>query len=194
MLTIITGPMFSGKTSKLISIAKANLIAGNKIGVYKPSNDDRYCVEGIATHDGREIPAVMLDRHNPDKLWFNGFYATRYNPDAVLFFDECQFFNTNKFEWLIRKLLDRNVVCAGLANDFQGFPFGPMPYLLSVADQIISLKAVCAKCKKIGTATRTFRKTKDQRQTVVGGAEMYEPRCFDCWKEETELHGTGDRD
>jgi len=190
MLTVITGPMWSGKTSKLISIAKSNLIAGNKIAVYKPSNDDRYSVEGIATHDGREIPAGMLDRHNPDKLWFNGFYATKYSPDRVLFFDECQFFNTDKFCWLIRKLLDRDIICAGLANDFQGFPFGPMPYLLSVADCIVSLKAVCVKCRKIDTATRTFRTTNDTRQTVVGGADMYEPRCFDCWKKGMKINET----
>jgi len=56
-----------------------------------------------------------------------------------------------------------------------------MPMLLAMADEIVSLKAVCAKCKKINSATRTFRKTDSKEQTIVGGADIYEPRCFNCW-------------
>jgi len=76
----------------------------------------------------------------------------------------------------------KSVICAGLAQDAFGKPFGPMPLLLSRADNIIHLTAVCAKCKGIGKATRTFRRGESKEQTVVGGAELYEPRCYECWR------------
>ena len=181
MLTVITGPMYSGKTSRLLAMLKANIIAGNPIEVFKPSNDFRYSTTKIATHDGVDIEAKVLDRDDP----VCGF-TTRMlkNRNSVLFFDEVQFFNQVGFKLLIRTLIScgRTVVCAGLANDFLGNPFGAMPYLLSAADEIVSLKAVCSKCRGIGIATRTHRTTDDKEQTVVGGTEMYEARCFKCWR------------
>lgn len=174
MLTVIAGPMFSGKTSKLISMIESNLIANNRVAVFKPSNDDRYSTEKIVTHSGKGVDATMISRSRP---------CIEYFVPSVLFFDECQFFDTEQFIRLIDRTLKHNadVVCAGLPNDFEGKPFGPMPMLLAMADEIVSLKAVCAKCKKINSATRTFRKTDSKEQTVVGGADIYEPRCFNCW-------------
>ena len=186
MLTVITGPMFSGKTSMLISMIKANLIAENEIEVFKPSNDTRYGLEKITSHDGEEINAEVLNKILPFKSYFiEDMRETR----AVAFFEESQFFDELNFIKLITTLLDddREVVCAGLPNDFRGQPFGAMPQLLAMADEIISLKAVCSKCKTINAATRTYRKTKDTAQTVVGGAEMYEPRCFKCWRNNAQV-------
>lgn len=181
MLTVITGPMFAGKTSALISMVKANLIAGNEIEAFTPSNDTRYGLEVIASHDGEEINAEVLDKMSPFKSYF---IEDMRKTKAVAFFEECQFFNVPSLMLLIKNLLDdgRDVVCAGLPNDSFGEPFGAMPQLLSIADEIISLKAVCSKCKKINKATRTFRKSDSKEQVVVGGKDIYEPRCFDCWR------------
>ena len=186
MLTVISGPMFAGKTSKLISMIKSNIIAGNAVEVFKPSNDDRYGLEKITTHDGVDIEAEVLDANRPLESYFiKDWFPTR----AVAFFEECQFFKPADFVILVNTIMAdrRNVVCAGLPNDFQGKPFGAMPQLMALADEVISLKAVCSKCKGIGIATRTFRKTKDTAQTVVGGAEMYEPRCYGCWSEDLKI-------
>lgn len=183
MLTVISGPMFSGKTSRLISMIKANIIAKNEVEVFKPSNDSRYGLEYISTHDGVEIKAEILDVNRPlESYYIDDWFPTK----AVVFFEECQFFKPDDFVLLVKRIMaeKRNVICAGLPNDFKGEPFGAMPQLMAMADEVISLKAVCSKCKEIGMATRTFRKTKDTEQTVVGGAEMYEPRCYGCWKED----------
>jgi thymidine kinase len=74
-----------------------------------------------------------------------------------------------------------HVIVAGLPQDSYGKPFGAMPTILAMADNIVCLKAVCSKCKKINSATRTYRKIQDKAQVVVGGIDMFEPRCFECW-------------
>lgn len=179
MLSVISGPMFSGKTETLLALINANLHAGNKVSVFKPANDTRYELDYIASHSGGKYPASLLRKDYPEDV----LEHESFNTADVLVFDECQFFDRQKFELLIRVLLERRVICAGLPNDFRGQPFGPMPLLLSIADEIISLKGVCAKCKTINSSTRTYRKTKETAQVVVGGAEAYESRCFECWKD-----------
>jgi len=188
VLTVITGPMFAGKTKELQSIYEANVIAENAVHAFKPSNDTRYSNDCIASHDGDEIPSTVLDKDDP-------YYDfCRFLPmwgEGVLFFEEAQFFNKEEFTKLVRELLygGRDMVIAGLPCDSFGRPFGAMPELLSMADSIITKKAVCVLCKTIASATRTYRKIKSTAQVVVGGAEAYEPRCFKCWKD--GLHDSG---
>ena len=187
MLTVITGPMFSGKTSRLISLIDSNIIADLGTLIFKPSNDTRYDVTNtIRTHTGRFSPAMSVNKDKPMQI-LNCLLTCedeQFSVDDVAI-DEVQFFNKNGICQLVNHLLfieKKHVIVAGLPNDFEGCAFGGMPVLMSMADEIISLKAVCAKCKKINGATRTFRKTKDTTQTVVGGADIYEPRCFECWR------------
>lgn len=177
MLTVITGPMYAGKSSRLLSIIRSNEVAGNQIVVFKPASDTRSTDE-IVTHNSGVYPAIEID--NPSYVlskWLTKISA------SVVFFDECQFFPANlisEVEFLLS--LGYKVVCAGLAQDSFGKPFGPMPQLLCMADEIIHLKAVCSKCKKIGAATRTYRTIKSTEQTLVGGCESYEARCYECWR------------
>lgn len=181
MLTVITGPMFSGKSSRLITMGMANSIAGRKVLGFKPSNDTRYGRD-IVSHNGVSFPAISINKDNPYKCIE---YIKEEKPDVVLF-DEVQFFDIEKFTSLILYIAIVNrydVVCSGLTQDYMGNPFGATPNILAMADDIICLRAVCSKCKKLDTATRTYRKTKDKEQVVVGGSNMYEPRCFDCWSE-----------
>lgn len=184
MLTVITGPMFSGKTSALISRAISHAIAGDFVIGFKPSSDDRYDKDNIVTHDKKKFPAYSLNPKDPFDDFFDHLRKHKNDNVGVVLFDEIQFLNTVATTNIIKSVIKKYcVIAAGLSQDSFGEPFGPMPHLLSMADNIISLKAVCSKCKKISAATRTFRKAKSKEQTLVGGAENYEPRCFECWNE-----------
>ena len=101
---------------------------------------------------------------------------------SVICIDEAQFFSEEIIDLVNHILmLGKSAIVAGLSQDSFGKPFGSMPHLLAVADRIISLSAVCSKCRGIGAATRTYRKCESKEQVVVGGADTYEPRCFGCW-------------
>lgn len=178
MLTVITGPMFAGKTSALISICKSHIVAGNKVVAYKPAQDNRYDEKHIVSHNLDKFICVPVEK--PSDIFS---HVERCMPDVVAI-DEVQFFPTKDLVEVVLDILSIsvNVVCSGLAQDYRGEPFGAMPELLSRADNIISLKAVCSKCKGIGTASRTYRKPGEATgQVLVGGADKYEARCFKCW-------------
>lgn len=185
MLTVIHGPMFAGKSTRLVSLARANLIAGRDVVGFRPSNDNRSPGDKISTHDEIEFPAFVINKEKPQES-FDKIRSAGHRVD-VLIFDEAQFFDKESMEALIKRAVVNwgyDIIVAGLSQDSNGNPFGAMPYLLAVADEVITLKAVCAKCKSINMATRTFRKDGSTEQVAVGGAEMYEPRCFTCWEED----------
>jgi len=188
MLTVINGPMFAGKTSRLISLALANVVAGKMVVGFKPSNDTRYeSASLILTHDKHQFPAFILNKDEPGGCFEIIRKIQPAHPVDVIIFDEAQFFDVKSFETLVSKMVcswGYEVICAGLSQDSEGRPFGAMPSLLAVADNIINLKAVCAECKTLHAATRTFRKDGSTEQVAVGGAELYEPRCFKCWEQD----------
>lgn len=177
MLTVITGCMFAGKSSRLLEIGRANRITGKQVGYFKPSSDTRYSEQEIVTHIGKSVSChSVVDATSIIR------YLDMYD---VFCIDEAQFFNENELIEVVEDLLykhKKELIISGLSQDSTGSPFGAMPYLLAVADDIIHLKAVCAKTLRIGTASRTFRKDKNNKeQVVVGGTEMYEPRSFEAW-------------
>lgn len=184
MLTVIVGCMFAGKSERLISLAHANEVANNKVRAYKPRRDDRYATNEIVTHAGSRYPATVLENDLSD--W-------KFDPTVdVHIFDEAQFFDEEMLTTIVRALLysdnSKDVVIVGLSQDSFGTPFGAMPYFLATADDIIHLRAVCTIIRKLGTATRTFRKdVSDKSQVVVGGSEIYEPRSFEEWLKGTLL-------
>lgn len=184
MLTVITGPMFSGKTSALISRAMAHVIAGDFVIAFKPKIDDRYDKENIITHHNNKFPAYPVNSANTaeecGRVIHNLIVEQKQNIDVILY-DEAQFFDITIIDSIDAYMRWAHVIIAGLAQDSFGSPFGHMPTLLSMADNIVCLKAVCSKCKSINAATRTYRKTESRDQVVVGGIDMFEPRCFRCW-------------
>lgn len=188
MLTVYTGCMGAGKTSALISDCKSNLLAGNKTIIFKPSNDTRSHGAEIITHDGKRLAAISLNIKDPLSLFDNYDDWLRRPEYGLVAFDEVQFFNADLIEAIdtLIRFCDVDVVCAGLAQDSNGKSFGIMPRLLCMADKIVSLTAVCAKCKKIGAATRTFKKVEGGSQVDVGGFEKYEARCLPCWSWDTK--------
>jgi len=172
MVEVICGGMFAGKSEMLIHRLKRAAYAKKKIMAFKPAIDNRYSISDIASHSGHTISCISVA---------NAGDILKYIKDEqVVGIDEAQFFDSyiiDVVSILQRKSID--IYIAGLDLDSMGRPFGSMPYLLSVAEKVTKISAVCMSC---GTdATRSQRLIKTDEQVLVGAADSYEARCFDCW-------------
>ncbi len=181
-LIAITGPMFSGKTSRLIELLERERYAGNKIELFKPLIDDRYSKTEAVTHKGEKLPAVTV---TTDMLGVEEIRRAAKNVD-VLGVDEAQFWGQDS---LLPKALDElaslnKIVYVSILNkDHTGEPFNNTLDILSRADIIYSLTAICKKCGEEATFTQRVRDGKEifGPQVQVGGVESYEPRCRRCF-------------
>lgn len=176
-IEVITGSMFSGKTDELIRRLRRARIARQDVQVFKPVIDNRYAVEKVTSHAGSEFEATPVARAAD--------IPPLIRPETtVVALDEAQFFEPEVCD-LCRDLAERGirVIVAGLDQDFRGEPFGPMPQLLALAEQVDKLHAICAVCG--GEASRTQRLINgqpafyDEPVVVVGASELYEARCRD---------------
>lgn len=174
-LEVITGSMFSGKTDELIRRLRRATIARQKVQVFKPLIDNRYAVEKVTSHAGSDYQAVPIQK--VVEIW------ERLEEDTtVVAIDEAQFFEMDIIP-IVQQLADRGmrVIVAGLDTDFRGEPFGPMPVLMALAEQVEKLQAICMVCGE--PACRTQRLVNgvparyDDPVVIVGAAEMYEARC-----------------
>jgi thymidine kinase len=172
-LILIRGCMFSGKSEQLVDRLMAAKDEGRPVAAFKHACDDRYAAGQIVTHNGRRIDALPLS--DPRRI-LN--LAVRADVVAI---DEAQFFGGELFE-VCRDLVEqgREVVVAGLDLDSWGQPFGPMPELAAIAEEIIRTHARCARCG--APADRTQRLAAVEGQKMVGGPESYEPRCAACFQ------------
>lgn len=172
-IEVICGPMFSGKTEELIRRVRLALIAKQRIQLFKPSLDNRYETEYITSHIDQRFFCTPIKETKEilKKLEDN----TR-----VVGIDETQFFG-EEVAAVCEKLANRGlrVIVSGLDQDFLGNPFGPIPKLLAIADDVLKLKAVCMACG--GEATKSQRLTEETEQVVVGAGEHYEARCRFCF-------------
>lgn len=188
-LEVITGCMFSGKTEELIRRLERVQIAKRTYILVKPTIDNRFGTRSVATHYGRALESFLLapGKETIDRLE-KRVGQNRLEKATVVAFDEGQFFSP-KLPSLCQDLLTRGkrVIVAGLDLDFRGQPFGSMPALLALADEVLKLQAVCVKCGQ--PATRTQRLVNGQPASlsgpliVIGDAEKYEPRCRNCYVE-----------
>ena len=199
-LEVITGCMFSGKTEELIRrvererialSARAKLTREKERGgviVFKPSIDLRYSPEGIVTHYKRGLSAHNLVPGQESMASLEKLVGkAELERATVIAFDEAQFFSW-KIVRLCKALVNRGkrVIVAGLDLTFAGQPFGPMPDLMALADEVQKLHAVCVRCG--AEATRTQRLINgnpapaNAKVIVVGGTKMYEARCLGCWE------------
>lgn len=180
MLTVIVGPMMAGKSSMLISKAEQHIIAGQKVVAFKPSIDNRYG-SGITTHNGKSFDCYSVPIKCEEKCDSIIYDLLKAKVDVVIF-DEAQFFDKIDIVEVISDYMSwAHVIISGLKDDCKGNAFGAMPQLMVMADDIIFLKGVCANCKKINSATRTYRKISSDEQVIVGGDDLYEARCHECW-------------
>jgi len=191
-LKMLVGGMFAGKTFEFIRRLDKCVIAGLKVVVFKPSIDQRYG-DGIMSHS--KLDLEKLTGLKPINLETDLSDLEQYEKQVieadVVGIDEVQFF-TNKLVDFIDYLLSqgKRVVCAGLDMDAYGNPFGSVPFLLAKAHEIVKLTGVCCICKE--PSTKTFKKPSPnvvfskECHILVGGSKDYEPRCDDCWYENTE--------
>lgn len=183
MLSIITGPMFSGKSEEFIRRCRRALIAQKRIAVFKPEQDTRTS-SSVSSRNGHELKALVCS--DPQQIWD---YYMEQKPEFVGI-DEAQFFDKSLVQVADRLAFeeDVHVVVAGLDMDFAGRPFGPMPELLALADEVVKLPAICMVCRR-ERATRTQRlidgkpASPDSPLILVGDAgEGYEARCRRCFE------------
>ncbi len=175
-IEVITGSMFSGKTEELIRRLRRARFAGLKVEIFKPSVDRRYSGSMVVSHDEKSIVSTPVD---------NAASILLLADDVdVVGIDEAQFFD-NAVVDVCNKLADRGVrvVVAGLDMDFQGFPFGPMPALLSIAEYITKVHAICMRCGSL--AQFSHRKSEESQVVVLGEKDKYEPLCRECYNKAT---------
>ena len=183
ILTVYAGPMYAGKTTALIAELEAGIEDQLNVLVIKPIIDNRYSDEDIVSHDGTSLQKTT--GHKVKRLAVDEELTPSEMEDVdLLLIDEAQFFTSLCFQW-VPEYLNRgvDVVAVGLDMDSEGRPFGSMPYLLSLANNVYKLSGVCSVCDD--EATRTFRKltASSSSQVLIGGSETYEPRCLEHWLE-----------
>jgi thymidine kinase len=182
MLTVITGPMFSGKTTELIRRIKCAEIARQRTLVLKPTVDTRSGLE-VVSHSGLRWAAALADPGAPPVG--AGVVSSPFRLPReldVLGIDEAQFLGEAWVEAIEQIANDgREVTCACLNQDYRGEPFGIAHRLLALADNVIHLKAVCVACGAKDAATKTFRTTGGDGQVEIGGADKYQALCRRCW-------------
>ncbi|WHZ07630.1 MAG: Thymidine kinase [Cytophagales bacterium] len=173
--------MFSGKTEELIRRLTRALIARQKVEIFKPAIDRRYHDEKIVSHNEREIRSTPVNFAS-DILLLAG-------DCEVVGIDEAQFFDEAIVE-VCNTLASqgKRVIVAGLDMDFEGKPFGPMPYLLAVAEFVTKVHAICAQTGEL--ASFSFRLTKNKSQVMLGEKDKYEARSRKSFMEGMNTHNS----
>lgn len=171
-IEVICGSMFSGKTEELIRRMKRAQFAKLPVEIFKPAIDIRYAEKEVVSHDSNSIPSTPVE-HSSAILLLGG-------NAKVIGIDEAQFFD-DELPNVCIQLANKGVrvIVAGLDMDYQGRPFGPMPNIMAVAEDVYKVHAVCVKC---GTpANYSYRFTKEDSVVLLGEKESYEPRCRHCY-------------
>ncbi len=165
--------MFSGKTEELIRRLRRAQFANQKVEIYKPAIDVRYSDDEVVSHDAHSIPSTPIDSPMSMLLLVAGDVE-------VVGIDEAQFFDDTIIE-VVTKLADRGVrvIVAGLDTDFTGKPFGPMPALMAIAEDVQKVHAICVKCGS--PAQHSHRLSKNDKLVVLGEKDIYEPLCRHCY-------------
>ncbi len=174
-IEVITGSMFSGKTEELIRRLKRARIARQKVEIFKPRMEVRYSEEEVVSHDENAILSTPVDSSANILLLAAGV--------EVVGIDEAQFFDDGLVD-VCNQLANKGirVIVAGLDMDFKGVPFGPIPRLLSVAEYVTKVHAICVKCGNL--AQYTHRLSEDDNLIVLGETDIYEPLCRICFAKE----------
>lgn len=171
-IEVICGSMFSGKTEELIRRLRRAQFANQKTAIFKPQLDKRYSDVEVVSHDATSItskpiskPAEMLETEQGVQ---------------VIGIDEAQFFDDSLID-VVQFLADHGirVIVAGLDMDYLGNPFGPMPKLMAVAEDVQKVHAICVKCGNLAHHSHRLVKSKDL--VVLGEKDSYEPLCRDCF-------------
>jgi thymidine kinase len=172
-IEVVCGSMFSGKTEELIRRLRRAKFAQQRVEIFKPSIDVRYSEEEVVSHDKNRIISTPIDSSATILL-----LATDID---VVGIDEAQFLDDQLPE-VCNELANRGVrvIVAGLDMDFKGLPFGPMPALCAIADDVTKVHAICVKCGSL--AYVSHRLVDNDRRVMLGEQQEYEPLCRDCYR------------
>ena len=174
-IEVVCGSMFSGKTEELIRRMRRAQFAKQRVEIFKPSIDVRYSEEDVVSHDQKHIQSTPIDSSASILLLAGDI--------DVVGIDEAQFFDDGLVD-VCNELAYRGVrvIIAGLDMDFRGQPFGPMPALCAIADEVTKVHAICVRCGSL--AYVSHRKVAGDRRVLLGETQEYEPLCRECYQKE----------
>lgn len=174
-IEVVCGSMFSGKTEELIRRMKRAEFARQRVEIFKPSLDTRYSEEDVVSHDRNSIRSTPVDSSGAILLLASGI--------DVVGIDEAQFFDDGLVD-VCNQLANNGVrvIVAGLDMDFKGIPFGPIPSLCAIADEVSKVHAICVRCGSL--AYVSHRLVHNDRRVLLGEKDEYEPLCRECYKKE----------
>ncbi len=172
-IEVVCGSMFSGKTEELIRRMKRAKFAKQKVEIFKPSIDTRYSDEDVVSHDQNSIHSTPIES--------SGALLLLASDIDVVGIDEAQFFDNGLVE-VCNELANRGVrvIVAGLDMDFKGIPFGPIPALCAIADEVTKVHAICVRCGAL--AYVSHRLISNDRRVLLGEKDEYEPLCRECYQ------------
>jgi len=173
-IEVVCGSMFSGKTEELIRRLNRAKIARQKVEIFKPAVDTRYDDVNVVSHNENSIHSTPVETSSQILL---------YAEDAsVIGIDEAQFFDDELFN-VCNQLADRGVrvIVAGLDMDYLGNPFGPIPKLMAIAEDVTKVHAICMQCGNL--AHYSHRTVKNDKLVMLGEKDTYEPLCRNCFND-----------
>ena len=178
-IEVICGSMFSGKTEELIRRMKRATFARQRVVIFKPQIDKRYSEANVVSHDRNEIPSTPIAKASDIITSLARTKDGEFDIDVVGI-DEAQFFDMRLVD-VCNELAGSNVrvIIAGLDMDFKGIPFGPIPSLCAVADDVTKVHAICVKCGSL--AYVSHRLVHDDNRVLIGEQTEYEPLCRECY-------------
>ena len=172
-IEVVCGSMFSGKTEELIRRLRRAKFAKQRVEIFKPAIDVRYSEEDVVSHDQNHILSTPIDSSASILLLSSDI--------DVVGIDEAQFLDMGLVD-VCNELANRGVrvIIAGLDMDFRGVPFGPMPALCAIADDVTKVHAICVKCGNL--AYVSHRIVDNDRRVLLGETQEYEPLCRECYQ------------
>jgi thymidine kinase len=165
--------MFSGKTEELIRRMKRAQFAKQRVEIFKPAIDVRYSEQDVVSHDHNVIQSTPVENSQSILLLASDI--------DVVGIDEAQFFDMGIVD-VCNQLAQRGirVICAGLDMDYKGVPFGPMPALMAIAEDVYKTHAICVHCGDL--AYVSHRLVTSDKRVLLGETESYEPLCRSCYE------------
>lgn len=176
-IEVVCGSMFSGKTEELIRRMKRAKFARQRVEIFKPAIDKRYSDVDVVSHDKNIIQSTPVDSSSSILLLSSDI--------DVVGIDEAQFLDEGLVD-VCNQLANRGVrvIVAGLDMDFKGVPFGPIPALCAIADEVTKVHAICVKCGAL--AYVSHRLVANDKRVLLGETGEYEPLCRDCYMKALE--------
>lgn len=176
-IEVVCGSMFSGKTEELIRRLKRAEFAKQRVEIFKPALDTRYSEIEVVSHDRNSIMSTPVDSSSSILLLSSDI--------DVVGIDEAQFFDDGLVA-VCNELANKGirVIVAGLDMDFKGVPFGPIPALCAIADEVTKVHAVCVRCGAL--AYVSHRLVNNEKRVMLGEQAEYEPLCRECYRKALE--------